>query len=187
MIKRQFLIALAFVSVFSFLGGIVGGMLTGGQSLFAQMETNKKVDKLETGLAIVDDLIVRNIILVDASKNKILGEFFTSADGIPFLSLYSNDSPKNGILDTKASPKLMLTAINKQPMVIFYDKNNDERISIGIDNNEPKIGFHYENKTRLTMGTNNLKHKQTGNEEKVKGSICAFDQNGNLAGRFPSK
>ena len=52
--------------------------------------------------------------------------------------------------------------------------------SIAITDLDPYIGFRYNNKVRLQLGTNDIVVKSTGTEQKIKGSIYAFGNNNNI-------
>lgn len=67
----------------------------------------------------------------------------------------------------------------------FLDKDLDERIGIGIYKLEPLIDFHYRGKTRLNLGTNWTTNKDTGDETTMRGSICTYDNKGNVTSKMP--
>jgi len=69
--------------------------------------------------------------------------------------------------------------------MMFADKDLDQRIILGMWDIEPTITIKYRNKVRLKLGTNWLIDKNTGNQDKVKGSVCVFNNKGQLTSMLP--
>jgi hypothetical protein len=182
--KNQFLISLVFVSVFSFLGGIVGGVITGGANIFAKddasSQNNKKIDFLEAEYISVDSMIAK-YMFIEGDEGKGVVELSTK-NGDPFLNFYSK---QNHLLSGKGPTFALWIGKDGAPKMLFMDKDLDKRIQLRVDGMDPEMSMLYNSKTRLRLGTNSLYTKKTGIEEKVKGSVCAFDNNGGLIGRLP--
>jgi hypothetical protein len=206
--KKQFLISLVFVSVFSFLGGIVGGVIRGGTDIFAKDDTSwltpKKIDFIESKMIKTKELRAKEITLYNKA-DKVIGKISSQSDGNPYIFLFSNSSPmeylipkSKNILEMKpkeideifskgkfTTATFAIGIVEDEPHIAFSDKDLDNRISLGVLNLEPYMEIFYRNKSRLRIGTNYLRNKTTGTEEKIKGSICAFDNKGTLIGQLP--
>lgn len=206
--KKQFLISLVFVSIFSFLGGIVGGTFSSGTNIFAKdtsTYTNPhKINYLKSDHINVSEIQAELITLVN-DKDQTIGRLSYNQFGSPVFMLYSSAKPYEikfpEVKDTSkfttkdwaewrskgktTLPAFYLGIFDTEPWMVFSDKDLDERISLGVANLEPIISLQYNNMVRLQLGTNPLRQKTTGNEQKIKGSICAFDNKSNLIGRLP--
>jgi hypothetical protein len=162
--KKQFAITLAVVCVFSFLGGIVGGLIIDGNSLFAENITptfkqkeievdyiktrkidlvnnlGKTVGKLEAGK---DHAVIEaSEYDVINSQGKETGSFAVDMAGNPTLHLYSKKKPGN--MNSKFGhpvPFFRLAVVNEEPSMGFRDKNSDLRIGFGINRTEPFLSF----------------------------------------------
>jgi hypothetical protein len=189
--KKQFPISLIFISVFSFLGGIVGGVICSGKPIFAEAlkaegikwkpaKITKRIDYLESNIIYAKSLVIRHILIKNEDDQPI-GEI-SNLNGNPYIKLFNKLNPMG--TSEGASFSLGLGE-DGTPKMLFRDKDLDDRIILGVYGLDPTMTIYYNHKTRLQLGTNYLKHPKTGNEEKVKGSVCAFDNNGSLIGRLP--
>jgi hypothetical protein len=187
MTKRQFLISLAFVSVFSFFGGIVGGMLAGGQSLFAQKTSDPSkpqyIERLKCKYIETESLNISEVFM-KRSNGDAFGFLTSSEDGSPLFALF----PSRKWPPTETfTMQFFLGFSNNEPQLTMTSRDQNKIITISTEYGEPSIKMNYDGKPQLVMGTNHIVTSSTGNEEKVRGSICAFDQNGKVIGRFPSR
>jgi hypothetical protein len=196
MTKRQFLISLAFVSVFSFLGGIFGGMLTGGQNLLAQKtDTEPKTQYivrlnckfLEVDLLTVNYGISAKTIHLKNEDSKLIGFIGADHNGMPNILLAPRQKNAPLFSDALSYFSINFSSDGQDPVISFTDKDKQERIKLGLDRNRPQLSIKDEGVLRLQIGTNQLPAKASGNAEKIKGSIFAFDNKGEFIGRFPSK
>jgi hypothetical protein len=202
--KKQFLISLVFISVFSFLGGIVGGAMSSGKMSSADTEKrikDGKFDFLESKWLFADSIEVKKLFIknFDGYTTIVLGSDILG----PRLEFYSDKHPygarippgkdnmstkehKEWLENSKQTkPVFGITIFSDGPHMWFADKDFDERISIAVNGLDPYIAFRYNNKQRLLLGTNELTIKSTGSEQKIKGSICAFDNKGKVIGLLP--
>ncbi|MBW1693903.1 MAG: hypothetical protein JRJ41_07060 [Deltaproteobacteria bacterium] len=189
--KKQFLISLACVCFFSFLGGIVSSLFN-FNDIFAE---NKFIE--------VEEISTR-LITITNNQGKKVARFSYDGSGNPYLTFYSNKKPlkriyhkfdvsemtsKDGethfIKDKYTKPIFGVHLKNEEPAMFFNDRDLDKRIGLGITNLEPGLDVLYRNKTRLILGTNHLINKETGNKEKLEGSICFYDNTNKLLGILP--
>jgi hypothetical protein len=240
---------LVFVSIFSFLGGIVGGVISVGNFGFAGEKSapykEQKVNYLESEEIYANKIKVKNLF-IENSDGSIVAVLDSFLDGQPRFKLYNAKYPYGARIpkgkdkmsnkefaewlknSKETEPVFGITIFDKGPHMWFADKDFDERISVAIadsdsyiafrSNNKEKIAmgisdpdpymyfrdrdfderfsvkingldpymtFRYNNKTRLQLGTNELMTKATGTEQKIKGSICAFDNKGKVIGSLP--
>lgn len=193
--RKQFLLALVFVAVFSFIGGIVGGTISGGgiimaakdllddSTLFNPKQINYLQSKFINSARIrAEKLITTEILLVNGS-NKVVGRFSVTPSDDPIFALYSKERPL--MVGENWKDAFSIQVSNSEPIIMFRDKDLDARIFIGVTKLEPSIDFLYKGKNRLTLGTNVTVSKNTGNVTKYKGSICTFDNKGNLTSQMP--
>jgi hypothetical protein len=197
MTKRQFLISLAFVSVFSFVGGIVGGWFVVPHF----SEATEKPYSIEAMRISAEQILAKDICLVN-DADEIIGRFMSHKNN-PVFGMYSQKKPCTIWVKPEEVAKLSgeklyahqrevfqtpyfgITISEDEPSVFLCDKDYDSRIEIGISKLEPGISVNYNKKTRLRIGTNNLLHPSTGEQRKLLGSIVVWDQNGKLSGMLP--
>ena len=210
MSKQQFGISLVVICVFSFLGGIFGGLITGEHSLLAKDEAapiNRRevlTDHLKTRkLTIVNDqgnstgsfgidsagqcyLETANLKLINPN-GKLLGNFGIDMDGRPEINLYPLNKPGGYSFNNTSHgfPILHIGINDKEPGIILYDKDLDERVSIGINYGDPFLNISYRNQVRLRLGTNYSGDITAGGQKKVKGSLSFFDDSGKLLRQLP--
>jgi len=189
--KRQFFISLVCVCLFSFLGGIVGSLLS-FSDIFAE---NKFIEVPE---------ISTQLITIINNQGKKVARFSYDGSGNPYLNFYSNKKPLKRIYpkfdvsemtsedgethlikDKYAKPIFGVHLKNEEPAMFFNDRDLDKRIGLGITNLEPSLDVVYRNKTRLILGTNQLINNETGKKEKFEGSICFYDNTNKLLGILP--
>ena len=164
--KKQFLISLIFLSVFSFLGGIVGGMLSGGKPIFAKDDTSytnpKKIDFLESEYIKVKGIVI-NSLWIQNDKGQSTVQFANN-NGNPFLNFYSKENPLGKISSDEQSALKMQTApmfsiwVGKDgvPKMQFNDNHLDRRMVLGIYEIDPMLIMYYNNNPRLVIGTNEV-------------------------------
>jgi len=159
--RKQFLLALAIVAVFSFLGGIVGGAISGGGIIMAAKGFNDnstfgnpteikylKAEQIEVGIIKVpvifnDGIFTKDMTLWNESE-QIVGRFGQSATGDPLFGLYSSQRKEN-------KPAVLVAIENGEPRMQFLDKDLDTRIWIGVDKLKPSIDFFYRNKKKINF------------------------------------
>ena len=193
--RKQFLLALALVALFSFLGGIVGGAISGGgiimaakdllddSTSFNPKQINYVKSKFIEGARIrAETLITTEILLVNGS-NKVVGRFSVTPSDDPIFALYSKEKPLMHGVNWKDAFSIQVA--NSEPIMMFRDKDLDARIFIGVNKLEPLVDFLYRGKKRLTLGTNWTVDKQTGNVSILKGSLCTYNNEGTVTAQIP--
>ncbi|UCD31263.1 MAG: hypothetical protein JSV38_10705 [Desulfobacterales bacterium] len=189
--KKQFFISLVCVGLFSFLGGIVGGLFS-FNDIFAE---NKFIEAQE---------ISTRLLTITNDQGKKVAILSYDGSGNPYLTFYSNKKPlkriypkfdlsemtsKDGethlIKDKYTKPIFGIHLKKEEPAMFFNDRDLDKRIGLGITDLEPRFDVLYRNKIRLTLGTNHLIKKETGSTEKFEGSLCFYDSTNKLLGILP--
>lgn len=186
--RKQFLLALAFVAVFSFLGGIVGGAISGGGMIMAAKDLidyslfPKEIDSIKSKLIEVDTIRTKHIILENYNED-IIGRISSMYTGNSQLYFYSKEKPYSS--NGNFTPTFAIEIIDREPTIKFRDRTLDDKISIGVFKREPIMSFHYRDKLRLRLGTNKTVGKSTDNLTTMKGSICTYDNKGNVTFQMP--
>lgn len=189
--KKQFLISLVCVCIFSFLGGVVGGLFSFNDTL----AENKSIEVQE---------ISTQILTITNDKGENIARLSHDDSGNPYLNFYSNKKPlkrkypklnisemtaKDGethfIKGRYTKPIFGIHLRREEPVMFFNDRDLDKRIGLGIKNLEPSLDVLYKHKVRLILGTNHFINKETGNREKFEGSLCFYDNANNLLGILP--
>ena len=199
--KKQYLVSLIIVAVFSFLGGIIGGMISDSKilaqsSLVAPDGSSygkpKEIGYLKSGLISAEQVIAKEFTIQN-TEGKTLIHMALDKKGNPYISFYSRETPKglkikffDGHYEHIDVPMLNIFFEKDEPKIVFKDKDLDPRIILGIHNLQPSLDILYNQKPRIIIGTNNLITKKTESEEILKGSICIFDRKGKVLTQLPS-
>ena len=185
------------VCLFSFLGGMAGELIQENM-LYAQNEENEikyeyfdyiEAKTIETKNIIIDNLNDDTVANIKTVNNQPIIRLYTKDKPEYSYKMSDNEFQKikneKGILEAFAKrnktkinnpASLLITTYDEIPSIMFYDKDGDQRIVIGVNNNyvEPFMNFYYRSEKRLSLGTNNLTNESTGKKEEIEGSIFFF-------------
>ncbi|MBI9113268.1 hypothetical protein [Maridesulfovibrio ferrireducens] len=168
----------------SFLGGLVGG---GVVQLCTGTSYANSVPKLQNAtidVLFANEVITRNISSesfdVINSRYNIVGAIFANNANGATIELGVPDSDTFGI-----KKRMRIASSNHSGVISFWDEDDDSRLDIEVTNRDPSIAFYYNNKIRLSLGTNNVVTKNTGDDHKIKGSVYTFDKRGDVTGVVP--
>jgi len=136
--KKQFLISLVFVSIFSFFGGIIGGVISSDGDILATDKTlvqnPKKIDYIESESISVKRIIANHLWIENDEGKEIVR--LSSRNGNPYFNFYSKQNP----LDENKGPTFVIW-IGKDgaPKMQFYDKYLNQRVQYGVQAPHPTM------------------------------------------------
>ncbi|WP_319583920.1 hypothetical protein [uncultured Pseudodesulfovibrio sp.] len=172
------------ISFWSFVGGMIGGWLSqvGVSSAVAKDATelkNASYNAVFANRIYATKLRVYSVDIIDENLNTVGTVFNNSVGGATLqLGVWSKD---------KMEPMLSLSSQRSGPSISLKDQDFDDRIICSAYDRTPLLNFYYNNSVRLGIGTNSVITKSTGDMHYIKGSVFAFDKNGNASGSLPPR
>ncbi|BDQ36336.1 hypothetical protein SYK_06960 [Pseudodesulfovibrio nedwellii] len=171
------------VAVCSFLGGIVGGWMSqsGSQEAMAKQSNkliNADYDILSANKFFVRKIYASSVEIVDEKCKPVVHLFYNAGGGGTLqLGVQSENEFKS------------MASMSSQPTgtsLLLKDQDFDDRIDFSTYDRIPMMNFNYNGKARLTLGTNSIITKSTGDTHQINGSVYTFDRHSDVTSRLPA-